>query len=849
MLVKKRFHIAWVLLLLAINVCANERRGVFFQSKEVGVEERTGIDLTKNGAIKYEGKFSIEFEISFRDYAERYGYVFRLMDKEGEHKIDLICKIDEVSPDLLVLVDKKETNLQLGMTSEQKKLVNVWYKIRLSVDPDSSEITLQFADKIITDHIPFPETLKLKWGFGCVEDFGRGIGEVPPISVRNIKFFNNDCLSYFWPLSFTDGTTVRDSVRGKVAEVINPAWVVEQHQVWKKIRTLGLDEFPQIAYNEDKEEIYFVQRTKKLLKYSLNNGSETMLPYASGNPFYEEGQQVFFNKKGELVTYSEYRKLSTKFDEKTLSWNNSFDTIAYLPKYWHHNQLLHPVSGNYTAVCGYGFFTFFNTIRVFDEDSCTWSELKMTGDRIGPRYLASLGQSQKDSNIYYLYGGVGNEDGKQIFGKNFYYDLFRINFKTNQIHKMYEPRLARKINFTPLNSMIVDDARNCFYTLCFSLNHYVSDLQLYRGSMLGDQGLFFGSKIPYTFSDISSYADLYRWRSHNKLVVLTMHKKPDGKFEVNLYSINYPPSDFVYDKPVHLDSFVFFDSIYPMLLAVVLLIVGVLVFLLIRKNNSLRKNKGNESRLSEILSGSEPKTRPEGKVLLFGGFQVYDKRGKDITYRFSPTLRELFLLILLFTMDDNKGISSATIQEYLWPDKPESKAKNNRGVNIKKLRSILEDIGNISISYDGSQWRINHSNDVFCDLEYIRYVFTSNDEQFFVRELKESVATLSRGRFLFGIENDWLAKEKDDITRKIVGKLEYACRILDVTEQASLIIQIAEVIFMFGPMNETALKYKCKILYMQGKHSLAQEVYNNYTKLYSKQYDENYQLAFKELVK
>ncbi|MCK3684074.1 hypothetical protein [Maribellus sp. YY47] len=846
--IKRLLYCFSIILLAAVGVRADEHRGVYFRSKEVGVEERTGIDLTKNGAIKYLDKFTIEFEISFREYAERYGYIFRLTDKEGEHKIDLICKIDETSPDLILLVDRKETNLQLGMTPEQKRLTNVWYKIRLNVDPDSREISLQFADKIVTDSIAFPKRLKLKWAFGCVQNFGKGIGEVPPISVRNIKFYNNDYLTYFWPLSFTDGTTVRDSVHGKSAEIVNPAWVVEQHQNWRKIRTLEFDEFPQIVYKEDQEEIYFVQRSKKLLKYNLNTGTEITLTYKSGNPFYEDGQQVFFNKKGELVAYSDYRTLSPKFDEKMLSWNNSFDTIAYLPKYWHHNHLLHPENGKYTAVCGYGFFNFFNTFRVFDEASSTWSELEMNGDRIGPRYLAALGQSQKDSNVYYLYGGVGNEDGKQIFGKNFYYDLFKINFKTNHVTKMYEPRLMRKANFAPLNTMIVDDSRNVFYTLCFSLNHYVSELQLYKGSMLGDQGLFFGSKIPYTFTDINSYADLYQWPSHNKLVVLTMHKKTDDRYEVNLYSINFPPSDFVFTKPVNMASNLLADSKYQLLLAVMLLIVGAVIFFLIQRSIYSAKRQDNKNKLI-IPADPEEKPKTKGKVLLFGGFQVFDERGKDITYRFSPTLRDLFLMMLLFTMKDNKGISSTQIQEYLWPEKPEEKAKNNRGVNIKKLRFILEDIGDISISYDGSQWRISHSEEVFCDLEYIRQVYTSKDQQFFIQELKESIETLAKGPFLDGIEKDWLNNVKADITKRIVRRLEDAFNILDIVEDASLINEITEVIFMFDQVNESALKYSCKILYQQGKYSLAQDAYNQYAKRYKQLYGEDYQGALKELVK
>ena len=40
--------------------------------------------------------------------------------------------------------------------------------------------------------------------------------------------------------------------------------------------------------------------------------------------------------------------------------------------------------------------------------------------------------------------------------------------------------------------------------------------------------------------------------------------------------------------------------------------------------------------------------------LLFGGFQVFDKESKDITNKFSPLLKELFLLIWLHTLKNKQ---------------------------------------------------------------------------------------------------------------------------------------------------------------------------------------------------
>jgi len=49
----------------------------------------------------------------------------------------------------------------------------------------------------------------------------------------------------------------------------------------------------------------------------------------------------------------------------------------------------------------------------------------------------------------------------------------------------------------------------------------------------------------------------------------------------------------------------------------------------------------------------------------------------DITGMFTPTLKQLFLLILLSGIRNEQGISSIKLTEILWYDKTENRARNN----------------------------------------------------------------------------------------------------------------------------------------------------------------------------
>lgn len=843
------FLFSFLVLLMVFKSNASEHRGVFFKSKEVTLENRTGIDLTRKGTISYGSSFSIEFDISFRDLDERFGYIFQLKETDGGNQFDVIYNIDGRFPDLFIVHNKQETALQMAFTHDQIHLVNRWHKFRLDVNAVTNEVSMTFDGKTVTDKIDLPISSRLEWTFGITNRYGFEIDEVPPMSVRNIRFSENDELQYFWPLDFTDKTTVKDSVHGKVAEIINPAWVVEQHQTWQAVRSFDFQEFPQVAFNQRSETFYFIERKQAITKFSLNERKVTAIRPESGNPFYEDAQQVFFDKEDRLRTYSRYKNLAPVFNEAERTWNNTFDTLAYLPKYWHHNSLLYPADGAFTAIAGYGFFTYFNTFRKLNEATGEWEELKLKGELFEPRYLASLGKSEADSNVYYFFGGVGNETGKQILGKEFFYDLYKIDFSADTISKVWKVDEINNESYTPVNSMVVNDKERCFYTLCFSHSNNETALQLLKANLDMPEYRFMGSKIPYTFYDITSFADLYNWSTHNKLLALTIHSTAAGKYRVNIYSLNYPPSETEWVPLSSSEK----DSSYVVyyLFATLFVLLWILAFVIITKKVKKGRETKNQVKLNINLLEDEPEDTgrvTKGRILTFGGFRVFDKRGHDITFRFSPTVKELFLLIFLNTIEGNTGISSRKIQEYLWPDKPEHKAKNNRGVNIKKLRSILEDVGDISVTFDGNYWRVSHYEDVFCDFEYIKEYNRRGFDISRVKEFNTVMSILRRGSFLMNIETEWLDRWKDDISGRIVNRLEEVCELLDIEKNEKELLEITDVLFTFDQMNETALEIKCNILNSQGKHSLALEIYNHYIKLYQKLYNEDFGRSFKDLV-
>jgi two-component SAPR family response regulator len=188
-------------------------------------------------------------------------------------------------------------------------------------------------------------------------------------------------------------------------------------------------------------------------------------------------------------------------------------------------------------------------------------------------------------------------------------------------------------------------------------------------------------------------------------------------------------------------------------LTIGLLIVGLfLIFLnLIRKKKVKGKKEGLYEQVEHpnIVPIRPFERKTSSSILFMGGFQIYNRKGSNITSAFSPTLKQLFLFIFLHTIKNGKGVSSLILDEVLWYDKLGESARNNRNVNISKLRSILEVIGGVEVINENSYWKIKTENPVFCDYTEILYLLRKSKSNTLTEsEIHELIALLSFGEFL-----------------------------------------------------------------------------------------------------
>jgi two-component SAPR family response regulator len=274
------------------------------------------------------------------------------------------------------------------------------------------------------------------------------------------------------------------------------------------------------------------------------------------------------------------------------------------------------------------------------------------------------------------------------------------------------------------------------------------------------------------------------------------------------------------------------------------------------KDLFLRKVKKSPSIISKAVDDInfpiEPaKRRTVSSIYLLGGFTAFDKNGNDITISFTPTIKQLFLLIFHTSMKEGKGVSSVKLGDTLWFDKTGTSVRNNRNVNISKLRVLLESIGGIELESNKSYWKINVEKDFYCDyLEVLELIKKSRSKEGLQQdELFHLIQIASYGDICPNVQTEWMDEFKVSFANEVIDALRYLSdHNTTILGNSSLQCNVAECILKFDSLNEEAIKIKCTALYRMGKKGISSHVFSLFCKEYKEVLGTDYPIPFNELI-
>ena len=828
-------------------------QGLLFQANDKEIKERTSLQIFQEGEIScFTKNFQLSFELSIRDF-DTFGYVFLLKEDQGKTKYSFTYTyLDGENSTFKFNTDGKENHYSLNLRNDA--LAYQWIPVSFAFDLQQDVLTIRIGDneKKIT-------SLGLKDTFCPHLFFGRYdyILDMPTFAIRNLKLEGDRSHSYTFPLNENEGEEVHTSTGKVLGTVVNPVWLINGSYHWEKLFEYSFQTPSGITFEPDSQRLIIFSQDS-LLTYNLLKRQPQKYSYSNKLPVKLQLATHFMNTTdGKLYVY-ELNNLPlgdatvAALDLNNQEWKQT--GVAALPvQLHHHDGFWDETTGKYLVFGGFGNKRFNNTFLEYDIEGDRWDTLSYSGDRIIPRYFSGMAVNKNREHIY-VFGGMGNESGEQSVGRNYLHDLYLLDRKQQSVRRLWQNASDHRL--VVARDMILTPDEKYIYALCYP--EYLSDtyLQLYRLTVDDGTMKALGDSIPMRSEEIMTNANLYYNSLTHEYYCTTTEFDKKGHTVIRTYVLSAPPVSLDEIRSYGSRSSLEIRWLWIMAGIGVLLLAGGVLF--VRKKRGKQRNAVLESS-SVLMSppvGREPDKSVQGKetlakedlesslvrpnaVYLFGPFTVIDRNGRDITHLFSSRLRQVFIYILLHST--HNGVLSASLNEVFWPDKPDDKVKNLKGVTINQIRKNLAELDGVELVHDKGYFRLVFT-DCYCD--YFRFRTLKNAEEV----ENELGILLMRGKFLDGMDAGMMDHFKQKVEEFLSSFLPLEIERLYQQHKYDAVIRFCNVLFRVDPVNELALAYGMHALNHTGSSQEAILQYSLFVREYRQMMNEEYSTSYAELM-
>ena len=822
--------------------------GLYFYSHQQNKDERTSLVLNNDEPYHLNSQdiFSLEFDIFLRSDTVTFGYFFRILSNKKEN-FDLIINNEK---DIFFVINNKD--YPLSNKVQQSK----WNHFLLTFDKKSNKISLKFNNEIIECPYDLNVTNNLLVYFGICDNKGFASYDVSPIVLKDVIISYNGKKFHHWMLAKHAKNIVYDELKNKPAKVNNPYWLMNNRIQWNKCAEFESNVFPQITFDSYDNRIFLLNPTG-YTEFSLADNSINNVAISGDIPRNKFFNRLLFDPCSRKLLYYGPGSDGNYFIDVKNKTNGGYQYITEGdPTHSHHNRYVSIRDSMLYLFGGYGFYQYksdFFKINLKTNEKTSF-DLSHT---IIPRYLAAMG-GNKEGDKLYIFGGRGAEMGRQELSPKNFSDLYEIDLNTMETKLLYDFDTKYDEDNVYSNSLIMDDEAKCFYVLAFQNNKYLSEITLKEININTQKIETLADSIEFYFRDTDSFCDLYYSPEFSKLIAVASYSDDQQKSKINIYTLDYPPlkeSDVIQIAKISSK----YAGLMWIIASLLLLIISISLLLFLKlkgKKKQIKSQHKQEITPEYSFADTEKNTYfsdiHNKSILFFGGFQVYNNEGKNITGDFTPTLKYILVLILLYTSKDNKGISSSKLQELLWFDKSEEAARNNRSVNMRKLRVLLQTVGNIDINSNNGYWTISIENNVFSDYqESLRLIekIQSNRANM-PDDVLRLLELLSYGPMLPNIQFEWVDSFKNDFANSVIDILLNFLNNPNnpYSNNHDLRIKIADVLLKIDPISEEAIAIKCNALFKIGKKGLAKATFDNFAKEYHSFLGETYTGSLKNFL-
>lgn len=835
--------------------------GLYLKSHTVSAVERTTLYLDDNQPFPIKNDFTISFQIYVRTNEPDFGSILHLHTNTNQYiRFSFVAGEERHFPALVL----NEGIITIDTPIEREKWLDVSLHLRLK----DNVIEVDYDNKKVSAMVPLEDTKNISALFGQMENY---LADVAPINLRNITVTQDGKQTREWKLWKHNDDVCYDMKEKAIARAIHPFWLIDNHIEWKLIHQAHIPGKLDVAFNA-REALFYLAKPQSIEVLDEKGTLRQKITIREGYPAVEYPNHLLYDTlTNKLISYYLKKGSTSYFSFDTSKWSNVERNMDEASNY-NHARTFNPADSSFYFFGGYGFYQYRNDLFRMKSGSYKLEQVEYERP-LYPRYSAAMAIVGDE---LFVFGGRGNKYGKQELSTHFYFGLCAINLKTNQSRMVWQRNSPQEDGTLMASSMYFEPSDSSFYAVSMSKGGVLWKISM-KDSVYTEVSKPIYNESNYQDCDFS----LYSSPAHGKLFLVLDKILNDHTHNVYIYSINMPlvnEGDIRQSANttiVNGHKYLYITGIILLLIAAGMIfyrsrcsnrkdktitikeIEEVPVIIghhntpeqpLIAGQHTIMQEKGN---IQETDAVSAKTTnyydRSRASISLCGCFNVRDKDGNDITSNFTPRLKHLLILLILYTEKNEQGILASKTTEILWPEKEETSARNNRNVNLRKLRVLLESIGDVEVITENNFLRIKWGTTVFCDYHTLLTCTQQFEQEKSEELLNRILELLLYGPLLPNTIFDWLDDFKDAYSSHSIDLLK---NLLDIEIQRNhqeMIIRLADIMFLHDPLNEEALAAKCAVLSAQGKKGIARNLYDRFCKEYRDSMGENYKIPFADL--
>lgn len=847
-----RFILLFFILITSHSASTAMDYGLRFASHSTPVDSRTSLRLG-NVPFRFSEELLLGFHFSF--YKQPFFGNIATITTDNGKTLSIVSSYQGHQYQLGLVIDGQLELLGGSLCDALGQECKIDFKLNRK----RNAATLICNERELEKTVDLADARSASIVFGLASD--RRVSDVAPMDIRNIRIFINDKNTNHWDLKFHHtSNTCLDELAGLAATAENPQWLIDDHTDWHLIFQKQFKERVQTAFDPKTEQFYIVSGNKiRTLRPSTGETAEFAVK-GGFRPMSFSNHIMFDSVSNRLLNYNLSRQRSAWLDLRNPIWTSGGDIPADdEPNFANHTVASDGKNAYFFG--GYGFYRFHNELFKLDLSTGKIEPCRLT-PQIQPRTSAS---SALIGDTLYIFGGLGNDRGIQELPTRYNYTLYAYSIITWQGRVVWQADSV-ETDFLPTQSMFYDSNDDCFYA-----GSTANGGELIKISRSRPEIKRLTTSINSKMDFYDMVFDLYR-SDDGKRYYLLMDKRLDK--HTHDYSIYTVAAPFI-DNPEIIDHkhqakststpTDFIERNWLPIVGIIILLAAVPggFILLSRKR---RKSSGDrlDSEIRDMqqlnhsereptwTSASDMESESSGissAITLLGTFSIRDLSGSDITTKFSDRLKSLFIYLLLNCSNNSEGVPYQAIDETIWGDKDEKSAHNNRNVYMRKLRLLLESVGDMSITYYNGYFKISCGN-VECDYtEAIKLMNESEANESTPSSVADKMLELlAKGPLLPSFSHNWIDAFKAEYTDKA---LEWLTRslFLELSRNEERAFLIAKIIFLHEPLSEDAMKVMCIIMSKRKRISHAKAIYDKFCREYRQNMGEEFTVPFSDICK